>query len=76
MTANDSMAMQRIAELEQENRQLKEEAKEFEKFIEELSVFVPDSYDGDEAAEVLILKWAKDVDSLAGIISRLTSSYR
>ncbi len=65
-----------IARLQDDNIRLRGEAEDHEKFIEELSVFVPDSYDGDEAAEALILRWAKDVDTLAGIVSRLTSSYR
>jgi len=65
-----------IARLRDENQKLKEEAKLYEEFIQDLSVYVPEAYDGDEAAEALILKWAKDVDTLAGIVSRLTSSYR
>jgi hypothetical protein len=55
---------------------LAEAKKEHDEFVEELSVFVPESYDGDGSAESCILQWAKDVDTLAGIVSRLTSPYR
>jgi len=70
------LAEREIARLQDENGKLKEEAKLYEEFIQDLSVYIPDSYDGDDAAEAIILKWAKDVDTLAGIVSRLTSSYR
>jgi predicted helicase len=67
------IAGEQIASLK---RELAEARKEHEDFVEELSHSVPESYDGDESAESIILKWAKDVDTLAGIVSRLTSSYR
>ena len=71
-----SYAMQRIAELEQENRQLREEAKQHEEFVNECGSLVPESYDSAEAQEQCVLRVLRDMDVLAGTIARLTSAYR
>jgi hypothetical protein len=57
-------------------RELAEARKEHDEFVNEICAFIPESYDNDEAAESIIIRWAKDIDTLAGIVSRLTSSYR
>jgi len=56
--------------------QLREAGKEHEDFIEECSALIPESYDGDEAVEAIILNYLRDVNTFAGLISRLTASYR
>ena len=67
------MAAEKIAGLK---RELAEARREHEEFTNEIAAYIPDSYDGDESQEAIIIRWAKDVDTLAGIVSRLTSSYR
>jgi len=70
----------RIAELEQSlsaaQERLREAGKEHEDFIEECSALIPESYDGDEAVEAIILNYLRDVNTFAGLITRLTASYR
>jgi len=65
---NDSLR-QRCQELEAENKQLKD-------FTDEITGLLPPSYDGDEAAEALILKFLQDMQSIASIIAKLTADYR
>lgn len=33
----------------------------YDEFIQKITKYVPENYDGDEAAEAIVLKWAKDV---------------
>jgi hypothetical protein len=73
----------RIAELEggidlarQTIRQLQDEANQNENFVVACTELIPEGYDSDEAAESIILRYLKDMDTFAGIIARLTSAYR
>jgi len=45
-------------------------------FVVECTELIPEGYDGDEAAEAIILRYLKDMSDLGGIIARLTSAYR
>jgi hypothetical protein len=65
-----------IAALSREIRQLKEEAKLHEEFVVKCTELIPEGYDGDEAAEAIVLRYLKDIETLAGIIARVTSAYR
>jgi len=63
-------------EIAQLREALKEARKEHEEFIEECSSLIPESYDGDEAVEAIITRYLRDVNTFAGLIARLTASYR
>ena len=49
---------------------------EHEEFVNECCSLIPESYDGDEAPEAIVLRFLKDMSDLGGILARLTSSYR
>jgi hypothetical protein len=55
---------------------LSELVKEQQEFIEECSKYIPESYDDDAAVESIVIRFLKDMEHMAGIIARLTSSYR
>jgi len=63
-------------ELEEVTNKLEELTKAHEDFMEECGKYIPESYDGDESMESILIRYLKDVESLSGIIARLTSSYR
>src|SRR6201987_3399520 len=65
-----------IAALSREIRQLKEEAKLYDEFLVKCTELIPEGYDGDEAAEAIVLRYLRDIGTLAGIIARITSAYR
>lgn len=65
---NDSLR-QECTELKAENKQLKD-------FVDEVTGLLPPSYDGDEAAEAIILQFLQDMQSIASIIAKLTADYR
>jgi hypothetical protein len=75
-TSIKTSAMARIGELEQQNRQLREEAKQYEEFVIGCTELIPEGFDDDAAAEAVILNYLKELSDFAGIIARLTSAYR
>jgi hypothetical protein len=65
--------------LEQARRtisELRDEVKYHDDFVVACTELVPEGYDSDESAESIILRYLKDMDTMAGIIARLTSAYR
>lgn len=45
-------------------------------FVNHVLERVPPSYDGDEAAEVIILQYLDDMQKVAQVIARITADYR
>jgi hypothetical protein len=68
--------LQALRQANETIRQLQREAKDHDEFVVACTELIPEGYDGDEAAEAIILRYLKDMDSLAGTIARLTSAYR
>jgi len=65
-----------IDSLRVECQELRAEKKHHDDFITEACEQLPPSYDVDEAVEAIILKFLKDMQSLAQIIAKLTADYR
>jgi hypothetical protein len=55
---------------------LREDNKLYEDFVIQCTELIPPSYDGDEAAEAIIIRFLTDMQSLAQVIAKLTSDYR
>lgn len=49
---------------------------EYDDFIVKCTELIPPSYDGDDSAESIILRYLRDMADLGGIVARLTSDYR
>jgi len=62
-----------IAHLQDELRKAREE---HDKFVNECLERIPESYDCDDAGEAIILKFIGDMDTLGGLIAKLTSGFR
>jgi len=66
-------ALLRIVELERE----RDEERDFHTgLLNDLSVLMPERYDGEEAAEVYVLRWANDVAALAEAARRFRNQFR
>jgi hypothetical protein len=66
----------RILSLEREVRSLKEEAKLYDEFVVKCTELIPEGYDGDEAAEAIVLRYLGEMGSLGRILAQMTSGYR
>lgn len=45
-------------------------------FVDGAMALVPESYDGDESPESILLRYLEDMDKFHGLMARVTSSYR
>lgn len=55
---------------------LRDDNKQHEEFLQEVSSLLPPSYDADEAVEAIIITFVKDMTELGRISAKLTSDYR
>jgi len=63
-------------EIAQLGEALREAREEHDKFVNECLERIPESYDCDDAGEAIILKFISDMDTLGGLIAKLTSGFR
>lgn len=49
---------------------------EYEEFIIQCTELIPESYDGDESAESIIIRYLKDMEQMGGIMARMVAPYR
>lgn len=49
---------------------------EHDDFIEECCKYIPESYDGDEAAEAIILRYLKDLQDFASVLVKVIDPWR